>query len=136
MPALRGVRSVKIIFGFLFVSRAKGAVASAVFAGVLLVVFSSVAILRLETEPESKITTAEDAVWWSLSTLTTASFTDKLPATSEGHVLGVLLALAGMGLFAVLTACFASWFIEQEEEEEEELIRQHSSAGPALRSPH
>ena len=79
--ALCGVRSVKIIFGFLFVSRAKGPVASAVFAG-------------------------------------------------------VLLALAGMGLFAVLTACFASWFIEQEEEEEEELIRQHSSAGPALRSPH
>ncbi len=28
------------------------------------------------------------------------------------------LVLAGMGLFAVFTACFASWFIEAEEEQE------------------
>jgi pimeloyl-ACP methyl ester carboxylesterase len=60
-------------------------------------------------------------------------FTDRLPATSEGRMLGVLLALAGMGMFAVLTACFASWFIEQEEEEEEELLRQLTGEVAALR---
>ena len=133
LRVLRGVRSVKIIFGFLFVSRAKGAVVSAVLACMLLLVFSSVAILHLENEPDSKITTAEDSVWWSLSTFTTVAFTDRLPATSEGRMLGVLLALAGMGLFAVLTACFASWFIEQEEEEEQELLRQLTGEVAALR---
>jgi voltage-gated potassium channel len=102
-------------------------VVSAVLACVLPLVFSSVAILHLENEPDSKITTAEDAVWWSLSTFTTVAFTDRLPATSEGRMLGVLLALAGMGLFAVLTACFASWFIEQE------LLRQLTGEVAALR---
>jgi len=40
---------------------------------------------------------------------------------------------AGRGLFAVLTARFASWFIEQEEEEEEELLRQFTGEVAALR---
>ncbi len=33
-------------------------------------------------------------------------------------MLGLLLALTGMGLFAVFTACFASWFLEKGEQEE------------------
>jgi voltage-gated potassium channel len=47
LRVLRGVRSMKVILGFLFASRAKGAVVSAVLACVLLLVFSSVAILHL-----------------------------------------------------------------------------------------
>jgi hypothetical protein len=54
-----------------------------------------------------------------MSELTTASFSDKFPVTPEGRMLGVLLVLAGMGLFAVLTACFASWFLTMEEHEEQ-----------------
>ncbi len=34
-------------------------------------------------------------------------------------MLGVILVLAGMGLFAVFTASFASWFLSAEEHEEQ-----------------
>ncbi len=118
LRVLRGIRSAKYILRFVFVSKIKGALAAALFAAIVLLVFSCISILHLEREPESTIRTPVDALWWSVSELTTASFTDKSPVTAEGRMLGVLLVLAGMGLFAVFTACFASWFIAMEEQEE------------------
>jgi voltage-gated potassium channel len=119
LRVLRGIRSAKVILRFLFVSRIKGALASSLFASIVLIVFSCISIMHLETEPNSTIRTPYDALWWSLSELTTSSFTDKAPVTEEGRMLGVLLVLGGMGLFAVFTACFASWFLEMEEKEEQ-----------------
>ena len=118
LRVLRGIRSAKYILRFLFVSRIQGALASALFATIVLLIFSCISILHLEREPDSTIRSPADALWWSLSELTTASFSDKIPVTPEGRMLGVILVLSGMGLFAVLTACFASWFIAMEEQEE------------------
>ncbi len=118
LRVLRGIRSAKYILRFLFVSKVKGAIASALFATIVLLVFSCISILHLEREPESTIRTPADALWWSMSELTTASFSDKVAVTTEGRTLGVLLVLSGMGLFAVFTACFASWFISKGEQEE------------------
>jgi voltage-gated potassium channel len=118
LRVLRGIRSAKVILRFLFVSRIKGALASALFASMVLLIFSCISIMHLETEPNSTIRTPYDALWWSLSELTTTSFTDKAPVTEEGRMLGVLLVFGGMCLFAVFTACFASWFLQKEEKEE------------------
>ncbi len=119
LRVLRGIRSVKVILRFLFVSKIKGALVSSLFATLVLLIFSCISILHLEREPDSTIRTPYDALWWSLSELTTASFSDKFPVTPEGRTLGVVLVLGGMGLFAVFTACFASWFIEKQEREEQ-----------------
>ncbi len=119
LRVLRGIRSAKYILRFLFVRRIQGALASALFATIVLLIFSCISILHLESDPNSTIRTPADALWWSISELTTASFSDKLPITPEGRMLGLLLVLAGMGLFAVFTACFASWFLSMEEREEQ-----------------
>ena len=53
----------------------------------LLVIFSSIAILNVETAPESNIKTAEDAIWWAFVTITTVGYGDKFPVTTEGRII-------------------------------------------------
>ena len=108
---LRGVRSVKTIEGTLFANLAKGTLASAFFACTLLVVFSSLAILHVETDATSNIKSADDALWWAVETVTTVGYGDRFPTTTEGRLIGVALMSAGVGLFAVLAAAFAAWFL-------------------------
>jgi len=79
-------------------------------ATILLMVFASVAILHFESEPESNIKTAEDAVWWSIATVTTVGYGDHYPVTWEGRMIAVVLMLLGMCLVGVLSGLFASWF--------------------------
>jgi voltage-gated potassium channel len=108
---LRGVRATRILAGTLIQRRAEGAAMSAALATILLVVFASVAVLHFESEPESNIKTAEDAVWWSVATVTTVGNGDRYPVTWEGRVIAVALMLLGMSLVGVMSGLFASWFM-------------------------
>jgi voltage-gated potassium channel len=108
---LRAVRSVKYIVHFLFEHRAKGTCVTVLMITVMLVIFSSLAILNVETVPEANIKTAGDALWWAASTVTTAGYGDKYPVTTEGRIIGVILMTAGVGLFGTLTAYIASVFL-------------------------
>ncbi len=65
-----------------------------------------------EGEPHSNIRTAEDAIWWSITTITTVGYGDKYPVTTEGRLIAALLMGAGVGLFGVLSGLLASWFME------------------------
>ena len=108
---LRAIRSVKFIFHFLFEHRAKGTFITVFLITVMLVIFSSITVLNVETVPEANIRTAGDALWWAASTVTTAGYGDKYPVTTEGRILGVILMTAGVGFFGTLTAYIASVFV-------------------------
>jgi len=107
---LRGLRATRILVGTVIQRRAESAAMSAALATILLMVFASVAILHFESEPESNIKTAEDAVWWSIATVTTVGYGDHYPVTWEGRMIAVVLMLLGMCLVGVLSGLFASWF--------------------------
>mgnify|MGYP001293428771 CR=1 FL=1 len=89
---------------------------------VLMVIFSSVAILQVEDDPASNIKTAEDAIWWAYVTITTVGYGDKYPVTTEGRIIAAFLMTTGVGLFGTFTGFVASWFVDgrQEEHEKEE----------------
>ncbi|MFB3918345.1 MAG: ion transporter [Terriglobales bacterium] len=126
---LRSIRSARVLVRFVFQTRAKGALASAVFAATVLATFSSITILHVENDPQSNIKTAEDAIWWSITTLTTVGNSDRFPVTLEGRAIAILLMFTGTALFGVFTAYVASWFVgEQEERTELAGIRQEISA--------
>lgn len=72
---------------------------------------ASISILQVETAPESNIRTADDALWWALSTITTVGYGDRYPVTSEGRVVAAFLMCAGVGLFGMFSGFLASWFI-------------------------
>jgi len=109
---LRGLRATKLVTSLIIRRRAQNTMLAATLLALLLVVFSSIAILELETAPDANIKTAADAVWWSFATITTVGYGDRYPVTSEGRFIAVLLMCAGVGLFGSFSGFLAAWFLE------------------------
>ena len=116
---LRGVRSTRIIVKHLYENRARGTFATVVMITFVLILFSSIAVLNVETTPESTIKSAEDALWWALATVTTVGYGDVYPRTTVGHIVGAVLMITGVALFGTFTAYVASFFLQQNQREEE-----------------
>lgn len=74
---------------------------------VIFTLFSSLLYWRLEKNVDF-----QDAVWWSIVTMTTVGYGDLYPATQTGRLLGVVVMLFGIGFLGILTATIASIFIE------------------------
>jgi voltage-gated potassium channel len=124
---LRGVRSLQKLLAVLFRRRFNSGVASLVASAFLLVTFTSFTILLCEDDQQSNIKTAEDAVWWSITTFTTVGYGDKYPVTLEGRLIATVLMFAGVGLFGTLSGLTASYFLggkETEEEERDQLLHE------------
>ena len=116
---LRAFRSTKVLAKYIFRKKAHGAFTTASIFATLILIFSSIAILQAETTANGNIKTAEDALWWAFTTITTVGYGDKFPVTTEGRIIGVILMTAGVGLFGVFTGFIASWFVEHHQKETE-----------------
>jgi len=116
---LRAFRSTKQFVTHVFRNKTEGAFTSVFIIAILLVIFSSIAILQVENTPNSNIQTAEDAIWWSYVTITTVGYGDKFPVTTEGRIIASILMTAGVGLFGTFTAYIASIFVSNNKEENE-----------------
>lgn len=119
---LRGVRSTRVIIVHLFENRARGTLATVALITFVLIVFSSIAVLNVETAPDSTIRTAEDALWWSLATVTTVGYGDVYPRTTVGHIVAGVLMIAGIALFGTFTATVASFFVLQDSRQEDQKL--------------
>jgi voltage-gated potassium channel len=115
---LRAFRSTKHLVQHIFRRRTQGALTAAAVIAVLMIIFSSIAILQFEDDPNSNIKTAEDAIWWAYVTITTVGYGDKFPVTTEGRIIAALLMTVGVGLFGTFTAYLASWFVGETKKEE------------------
>lgn len=111
LRVIRAFRSTKNLVQFIFKNKAQGAFTSVGIIALLLVVFSAVAILQVETAPESNIKTAEDAIWWAYVTITTVGYGDRFPVTTEGRLIASVLMTAGVGLFGTFAGYISSLFV-------------------------
>lgn len=116
---VRAFKSIKGFLGHLFENKKEGTFTSMSVIAIVLVIFSAIAILQVETSPESNIKTAEDAIWWSYVTITTVGYGDKYPVTTEGRFIAAILMTAGVGLFGTFTAFIASWFVSDDKKSTE-----------------
>ena len=113
---IRAFRSTQMFVKYVFRNKAKGAFTSVTLLAILLIIFSSIAILQVEKDPNSNIKSAEDAIWWAYVTITTVGYGDKYPVTMEGRIIAAVLMTAGVGLFGTFTAYVSSWFVVVKEE--------------------
>lgn len=111
LRVLRGVRATKEVAAVLLKERARNTFLAAAMLALLLVVVCSIAELHFETTPNANIRTAEDAVWWAFTTITTVGYGDRYPVTPEGRFVAVALMCAGVGLFGTLSGFLAAWFL-------------------------
>lgn len=105
------LRSLREFFRIVFVSRTRGGVASVFAITFLVLTLASTGILYCERAPGSNIRTAEDALWWSMTTVTTVGYGDKFPVTTPGRILAACLMVTGVGLFGTLSGVIASFFL-------------------------
>lgn len=70
---------------------------------------------------DPNVETPLDGIWWAWVTVTTVGYGDIVPGSTAGRLFGSFLILMGIGLFAMLTASFSSFFMQQDEKD---LIRE------------
>jgi voltage-gated potassium channel len=112
---LRGIRAIRVLASSMQKQRSQSTFALAALLALFLVISCSTAILHFETLPESNIRTADDAMWWAFTTMTTVGYGDRYPITTEGRIVAVVLMTAGVGLFGAFSAALAAWFLIPED---------------------
>lgn len=113
---LRAFKSVKHIAEHVYKDKSKGLLSTVAVIAFLMVLFSSVTILQVETAPNSNIKTAEDALWWSYTTLTTVGYGDKYPVTTEGRLIAAVLMTTGVALCGTFAGYIASLLLSKKED--------------------
>ena len=81
-------------------------------ATVIVIILSGVMMAALDPA----IASPWDGIWWAWVTITTVGYGDIVPESHVGRALASIIILFGMGLFAMITASFAAFFIRQDEE--------------------
>jgi voltage-gated potassium channel len=92
--------------------RAGSALFTLLLIGVLVLEFGSLGMLRLEhAQAGANITTASDALWYTIVTMSTVGYGDTYPVGNPGRVLGVGIIVVGVGIFGTLTGWLANFFL-------------------------
>lgn len=91
------------------------------FVAVVVIFSCSFAILQFEGAHGGNITTAEDAVWWSICTVTTVGYGDLYPTSWEGRIVAFILMVTGASSFGALSGLIAGHFLQHEDDHQDEL---------------
>ncbi len=133
LRVIRGIKVARVLYSLFVRYRTQ----NAVLAGGLLMIFAvctaSVAILQVETDPRSMIKTAEDAVWWTLCTISTVGYGDLYPVTRAGRVVASLLLVLGVSIFGAMAGILASWFTGETSQDRDRDLEQLTAEIASLR---
>ncbi|WP_431559141.1 cyclic nucleotide-gated ion channel [Methyloceanibacter sp.] len=90
------------------------ALLGALLVMLVLLLFASTGIYFLEREAQpDKFDSIPAAAWWALATLTTVGYGDVVPVTPFGKMLGGVVMLLGVGMFALPIAIVAAGFSQE-----------------------
>ncbi|MCD8156742.1 MAG: potassium channel family protein [Clostridiales bacterium] len=87
-----------------------------VFIAVLACIYVVLLLAMLLAEsanPQSSIRTLEDAIWYSVATLTTVGYGDVTPITPIGHAVGIVFLLLSTGILLTLFGTFLSFLMSE-----------------------
>lgn len=118
---IRGTKATRFVASLVFANRARNAVLAGSFVATVVIFSCSFAILQFEGAGNGNITTAEDAIWWSICTVTTVGYGDLYPTTWEGRMIAFVLMVTGASSFGTLSGLIAGRFVQQEDDHQDEL---------------
>ncbi len=80
--------------------------------GILLIVASSLMYYFEHEAQPSAFSSIPHAMWWAIITLTTVGYGDAYPVTLMGRFLASIIALLGIGMFALPAGILSAGFVE------------------------
>jgi voltage-gated potassium channel len=84
-----------------------------IFVGSVVLV-AAVAMYLFEAEqPQPRVTSLMDALYWSVITITTVGYGDIVPQTTEGRVVAMVLVFAGIAVISFATSIIVMAFHEK-----------------------
>lgn len=118
---MRVVRLVKIaryseslaIVGTVLRSR-RDMLISTLFVGFLLLFVASALMYLVERDAQPDgFSSIPAALWWGIATLSTVGYGDLAPTTTLGRFIGAIVAILGIGVFALPAGILGSAFIDE-----------------------
>lgn len=95
----------------------------------ILLAISSSLMYLVEHEDQPEVFTSIPAtMWWSIVTLTTVGYGDTYPITALGQTIAAIIAILGIGMFALPAGILGAGFVEA--------LAAHRSEDPKHHCPH
>lgn len=92
--------------------RAGSALLVLLLMGILVLQFGSLTMLRVEQYADgANITSASDALWYTIVTISTVGYGDQFPVTEAGRLTGTVIIVIGVGIFGTFTGYLANFFL-------------------------
>ena len=94
-----------------------------IFSGAVLLVIASSLLYIIEHDAQpDQFGSIPDAMWWGVVTLTTVGYGDVYPVTTLGKIIGAIIAMLGIGLFALPAGIIASGFAAEIQDKSSEIL--------------
>ncbi len=94
--------------------REKRTLLSALFIMLVMVIIEASIIYALEHPVQPKVfSSIPQAIWWTMTTLTTVGYGDVVPITALGKFFGIIVMFIGIAMFAIPTGILVSAFYQE-----------------------
>jgi voltage-gated potassium channel len=103
-----------------------------VFLLLLLVLSSSLMYFAEHARQPEQFSSIPASMWWAVVTLTTVGYGDVFPVTPWGKLLGAVIALIGIGFFALPAGILAAAFAEEVHKSREAVAKTCPHCGGGL----
>ncbi len=120
----RYYRSLHMIHRVVRAKREELVLTSAVMFLLLVVSASVLFYCEHEIQPES-FSSIPATMWWAIATLTTVGYGDMYPVTVLGRLFASVIAVLGIGMFALPTGILGAAFVEEIERSKKDAICPH-----------
>jgi voltage-gated potassium channel len=119
-PYAAGFRILRLVVLFTLILQAsktlqkvlgRNNLGSALISSFILIVIAGTIMSVIDPN----VDTPMDGIWWAWVTVTTVGYGDIVPGSNAGRLFGAFLILMGIGLFTMLTASFAAFFMAEDE---------------------
>jgi len=77
----------------------------------LFALIGAILVTLFEGSVNSQFGAIGDAIWWVLVTMTTVGYGDKVPMTTGGRIIGIIIMFSGVAIVSIFTATISTIFV-------------------------
>ena len=99
----------KMIENVLSKRRSELSISVGIIISMLVIASSMMFFIENEAQPD-KFSSIPETMWWGVATLTTVGYGDVYPVTPFGQLFGAVIAILGVGMFALPAGIIAAGF--------------------------